>query len=434
MSTADTKTVIDDNFATKQGIEMVTPRLFAQLIEINAGSKTVVCAIGPSGVGKTAIPQQVAKKRNGGKGVPYTALFMPTATQEGFFIPTTAPDTKVYFDQRIPRTFQTILDWATAMEKKYGYDKEGNHMVPPDMCPILAIEELNRAVDKSVTRAAFTLIGDRMIGDVKLHPCIQIVATMNPSGGGMSVNEFERDPAMRRRLEMFGVAYNYNDFIQFAMQAKFHPHVIDHLGAQPTHGYDEMAALAGKAFACPATWESVSRTCYLFDKQGLQLNSTVGRAAIAGAIGTAATSAFLDFVRDNTMVITPEEVLTGYTEGSEIQKRFRAYLTDDGGRLDKVTDLTQGLITRMLADITRKPETIVKQIACYLGDLPEEIMMTFTQKVTDEANRMGTDTKNYLQTLNQKWVNEKPFMDALKRLHDAKTAAQKEAKGATTTP
>jgi hypothetical protein len=425
MSTADTKASMEETFASKLGVEMVTPRVFEELINLNAGTRTVVCAIGPSGIGKTAIPTQVAKRRNGGKGVPYVALHMPTATQEGFFIPTTASDTKQYFDQRVPRLFQPIIEWAEQMGKKF------KGKVPKDMCPILSIEELNRAVDKSVTRAAFVLIGDRMIGDIKLHDCIQIVVTMNPSGGGMNVNEFERDPAMRRRLQSVGVAYNYGDFMKYAMDASFHEHVIGHLGAQPSHGYDEMAALAGKAFACPATWETVSRICVQFEEAKVPLNSSIGRAAIAGAIGSASATAFLDFVRDNTMVVTPDDVLNSYGPDTETRKRFKKYIPKEGeGRLDKVTELSMGLATRIFADLSKKPESIVKQLSVFIGDLPEEILVSFIQKLTDEANRMGTEAKNFLLVLNQKLGQEPVFMDGLKRLHQAKIAAQKEAQAA----
>ena len=427
MSTADTKAAMEDTFASKLGIEMVTPRVFKEMIELCAGSTNIVCAVGPSGIGKTAIPKQVAKSRNGGKGVPYYPLFMPTATQEGFFIPTTASDTKRYFDQRVPRGFEKVIEWAEAMDKKY------KGKVPKDMCPILSIEELNRAVDKSVTRAAFVLIGDRMIGDIALPNCLQIVATMNPTGGGMSVNEFERDPAMRRRLSpMIGVGYNYGDFMQHAVAAGFHANVIGHLGAQPSHGYDEQAALAGKHFACPATWERVSEFCVMFEASGLSMDSAIGRASIAGAIGTAAATAFLDFVRDNTLVITPDDVLTKYTLNSETRKRFKAYIPKEGeGRMDKVTELATGLVTRIFTDITRKPEDIAEKLAVFVGDLPEEVLMSFIRKLTDAANGQGTEAKTFLQTLNQKLAAVPVFTESLRRLHQAKVAGQKAALEAT---
>lgn len=413
----ETATILDETFATKLGIEMVTPRVFEELIQINAGSKNVVCAIGPSGVGKTAVPGQVAARRNGGKGVPYAQVHMPTASQEGFFIPTTAADTKQYFDQRIPRTFEKVLAWAEKMTTKFK-----GKPVPADMCPIIVVEELNRAVDKNVTRAAFVMLGDRMIGDTKLPDCVQLVVTMNPTGGGMAVNEFEKDPAMRRRLVQIGVDYSYGDFMTYATGAGFHPSVLGHLGAQPSQGYDKLAASAGKSFACPATWEVVSRLCYMFDEAKIPLQSTTGRAAIAGTVGSATATAFLDYIRDNTLVISPEEVMTTYTETSETRRRFKAYLTEGGGRLDKVTELSRGLSVFLYTDMGRAAATVAPPLALYMNDLPADILMVFITQLHDEGNRLGNDGRTYFQDVNKALAQLPPFLAAMERLHAANQA------------
>lgn len=429
MSKTETTTSLDESFANKLGIEMGTPKTFERLIEMNI-PRAVVTAVGPSGIGKTAIPKQVAARRNSGKGVPYVALHMPTMSIEDFHIPTFSPDTALYYDRRVSRRFKVLIDWCEKVRKDLKL-KPGQAL-PADMAPILAFEELNRAVDKSVTRAAFTILDDRALGDTVLDDSIQFVVTMNPTGGGMSVNEFERDPAMRRRLApMLGVSYDYGTFMAHATAAKFHPSVLGHLGAAPSHGYDEQAALAGKVFACPATWEAVSRICRTFDERSDSVLSIEGRVAISGAIGVGSAAAFLDFVKDHTLVVTPDDVLNTYGPDSESRRRFKAYLTEDGGgRLDKVTDLTLGLAVKIFANM-RKHEEILQPLAWFFGDLPTEIMMAFSQRMVEEAGRTGGDAKNYLQTFNQKLAQEKPFQNALKRLHDAKAAAAKAQNEAT---
>lgn len=427
MSTADTKTVIDDTFASKLGIDMATPRVFAALIDQMAGTRMVVTAVGPSGVGKTAIPKQCAARRNGGKGVPYVGLHVPTMTLEDCHIPTMAPDTKKYYDRRISRNFETLLNWVDEVKKK------NDGKVPRDMVPILSVEELNRAVDKSVTRAIFTLLDDRKIGDIQLDDSIQIVVTMNPTGGGMAVNEFERDPAMRRRLLPVGINYNYGDFMMYAQTAHFHEAVLGYLGAHPQSGYDDQAALAGKAFACPATWETVSRICYRFEETNTRLETIEGRAAIAGAIGTTAATALLDYIRDNTMVVTPEDVLTQYTETSDVRKRFRGYITEGGGRLDKVTELTRGLVTRLFVDLQRDAAAFVPQLGTFMNDLPIEILMSFIQQQAEESARLGQDAKNYMQAYNRLLGSNAQFMEAMSKLHNARQKADNETKDAKNT-
>lgn len=420
------ETVIDETFASKLGIEMTTPKTFEALIELHAGTRVVITAIGPSGIGKTAIPKQVAGKRNKGKGVPYVALHMPTMSLEDFHIPTLAPDTRLYYDRRISRRFQPLLEWVKKVRKNLKLKPADPF--PADMSPILAVEELNRAVDKSVSRAAFTMLDDRMVGDVVLDDGIQIVVTMNPSGGGMIVNEFERDPAMRRRLLSVGVTYSYDNFMRYATTAKFHPNVLGHLSAQPCHLYDDAAALAGKVFACPATWENVSRICRRFDETKTSIHSTLGRAAIAGAIGTASAAAFLDFVKDHTLVVTPEDVLTAYGPETEVRQRFCAYMNEEGGRLDKVTELSMGVAIKIFASLDRKPKMITKALAYFINDLPEEIMMNFIQQLVNESSRLGDEAKNYMQSLNQTLAQEPMFTTGLARLNKANQAAHKEAK------
>lgn len=422
MSTADTKNAsLDETFASKGGFEMTTPLVFRELIEKFAGTRTVVTAVGQSGIGKTAIPKQVAAARNGGKGVPYVGLHVPTMTLEDCHIPTMAPDTKLYYDRRISRRFQVLLDWVAQVKL------DNNGVVPPDLSPILAIEELNRAVDKSVTRAIFTLLDDRVIGDVHLDDSIQMVVTMNPTGGGMSVNEFERDPAMRRRLLSVGVAYNYGDFMNHATAQNFHPNVIAHLSAQPGHVYDELAAANGKVFACPATWESVSRTCYRFDELKAPLTSAAGRAAIAGAIGTGATLAFLDYVKNNEFVVTPDDVLTDYSETSETRKKFQSYFTEGGGgRLDKVTDLVSGLAIRVFANLKKPVASLAPSIGVFMNDLPVEIMMSFIEKLTEESNRLSNDGKVFFKDLTIELIKVPAYTEAVTRLHEARQKVAEE--------
>lgn len=424
----DLTMTIDENFATKLGIEMVTPRDYANLVRYFAGTRTAVAAIGWSGIGKTAIPKQVAAERNNGEGVPYLAFNIPLTQLEDFHVPTIATDTKACFDKRIPRRVAALNEWCAKVRKDLKL--KATDPFPPDMSPILAIEELNRAVDKSVSRAAFTLLDDRVIGDTVLDDGIQIVVTMNPTGGGMNVNEFEKDPAMRRRLCSIGVTFNPGDFLKYATDMGFHPSVLEHLGTHLSHIYDEQGALAGKAFACPATWESVSRTCRRFDALEVPLLSPVGRAAIAGAIGSAAAAAFLDFVKDHTLLIAPEDVLSAYGPGTEMQRRFKSYLTQDGGRLDKVTELSMGVALRLFLDLKRAPEGLVAPLGCYMSDLPADVLMAFVTRMAEEAHRLGNDAKTFLSTLNQKMADDALFIVAMTKLHDAKVAIEAASAGA----
>lgn len=420
MSKVEDKPVTEETPASKLGIETITAKQFAEQINILASQDIVIAVWGPSGIGKTAIPMQVAKERN----APYAALHMPTMTPEDFHIPTTAKDTRTFYDRRIPRLFQPVIEYVEQMKAKH------NGVVPANMRPIISIEELNRAVDKAVTRGAFVLLGDRKIGDHYFDENVQFVTTMNPTGGGMAVNEFERDPAMRRRVLSMYMAPSYSDFIRYADTADFHPEILGYLRAHPSQFYDDMGARAGKVFACPATWERVSRVCKAYEMAlgAPALHSSGARAAYAGYVGGAVAETLIEFIRDRTTTVTPDDILTGYTEQGEIRRRMKGLLSAEGGRLDRVADLITGLAVRVFSKTDGDPAKISKQIGLFIGDLPEELMLSFIQQMAKEAKAGATgDARQWMQKLNSQLNKEKSYIDAVNKYHAAKDRAKDEA-------
>lgn len=409
---------VDETAATQLGIDTVTPRVLERMINVVGDQNLVLAIMGQSGIGKTAIPCQIAAKR----GVPYAQIHMPTAAPESFQLPSLPKDGSPFFDQKIPRTFQELLAYAEAEALKH------SGKVPVQRKAILSIEELNRAPDKSTTRSAFVMIGDRMIGDVKIPDAIQIVATMNPSGQGFSVNEYEKDPAMRRRTMLVYLAADYSDFMAYAEGHDFHDEVIGYLRAHVSHFYDETAAKAGKVFACPATWEAVSRTCHALAAARESLSGAVARAAYAGIIGTGVTQTFIEYVKDRTTTVAPDDVLYRY---SAVRDRVKKLLKDD--RLDRITDLVTGLAVRVvsLPEADRDPRKFVDSLALFLSDIPADVVMTFMSAGVDYAERVGGATELWWrQDINSALVGNPNYRKMVGTYTSASMKADKEAKEA----
>jgi hypothetical protein len=411
----------DETAATQLGIDTVTPRVLERMINVIGDQDLVLAIMGQSGIGKTAIPRQIAAKR----GVPYAQIHMPTAAPESFQLPSLPKDGSPFFDQKIPRTFQELLAYAEAEARKH---PDGR--VPVARKAILSIEELNRAPDKSTTRSAFVMIGDRMIGDVRIPDAIQIVATMNPSGRGFSVNEYEKDPAMRRRTMLVYLAAEYSDFMAYAEDSDFHDEVIGYLRAHVSHFYDEAAARAGKVFACPATWEAVSRTCYALATARESLSGAVARAAYAGIIGTGITQTFIEYVKDRTTTVAPDDVLYRY---GQVRDRVKKLLKEEDARLDRVTDLVKGLAVRVvtLPKTDRDPSKFVDNLALFLSDIPADVVMSFMSAGVDEAERVGGDTETWWrQDINSALVGNPNYRKMVGTYTSASMKADKEAREA----
>lgn len=413
----DKQFVAEESPASKLGIETISPQEFRRQIQVLASQDIVLTAVGPSGIGKTAIPAAVARDR----GAPYVALHVPTMTPEDWSIPTMASDTRVYFDRRIPRLFQNILTYVDQMKAKHG------GVVPADKRPILAIEELNRAQDKAVTRGAFVLIGDRTIGDAHIDENVQIVCTMNPSGDGMSVNEFERDPAMRRRSLLVFVAPDYASFIAHAETAGFHPEVLEYVRAHPSQFYDQDAARAGKAFACPATWERVSRVARAYETAKLPLGGSSAAAAYAGYIGTGVTKTFVEFVQDRTTTISPRDVIDGYTEDSDTRKRLLRLVDSKTSRFDRVVDLLTGVSVELCSRVEEDPAKVVPSLGRFINDLPEELMYRFFQALAQAVKTGPSEAAAWSRKMNAELVKDPHWKEALERYHVTSDKARSEA-------
>lgn len=408
-------TPAEETFTSKLDIHMVTPRGYATLIDLHASTpRAVVTAIGMPGLGKTAIPKQIARKRE----APYMAIHVPTELIEDLGIPTTATDTKQYYDKRISRKFQPLIEFVAKLKAENG------GKFPAGRNPILAVEELNRAADKHVTRAMFTLIEDRKIGDVHIDEAIQIVVTMNPSGGSMSVNEFERDPAHRRRLVMIGVTASYADFMRYARDAEFHPKVVEHLEAQPLWLYDNEAMKAGKKFACPSSWETLSQVCKALDEQNVALADETAVAAFSGMVGATAADAFVEFIRDATVVITPDEVLQGYRTGAAVRQRFQKLVEDS--RMDKISQLISGVAMKMYA-VPQKPAAFASQLSLFMDDMPEDGLLAFIKELVEQSKSATGGTAQFKE-FNALISQHPSFNNALVKLRRAQAKGQEAAK------
>lgn len=419
MSKPQTSYHVEETAATQLGIDTVTPRLLERMINVIGDQNLVLTVMGQSGIGKTAIPKQIARRRN----VPYAQIHMPTASPESFQLPTLPKDGSPFFDQKIPRTFEELLRYVAEEAPKHPGGK-----IPAARKAVLVVEEINRAPDKGTTRAAFVLIGDRMVGDVKIPDGVQIIATMNPSGQGFSVNEYEKDPAMRRRTMMVFLTADYADFMTYAERSEFHDEVIGYLRAHGNHFYDETAAKAGKVFACPATWEAVSNVCYALKTANESLTGAVARAAYAGIIGTATTQTFIEYVKDRTTTVAPDDVLYRY---SQVRSRVQKLILDE--RLDRIADLVKGLAVRVvnLPEAQRVPSEFVDSLALFLGDIPADIVMTFMNAGVDNAERSGGSTETWWrQGINGALVGNPDFARAIRVYTQAGTKADKEAKEA----
>lgn len=411
----------EESYATKLGIAIVGTKKFLEMIQLYADTpRAVICGIGKPGIGKSQVAKQAARARNDGKGVPFMCLHVPQMSVEDFYIPTSATDSKEYYDKRIPRKFQALLEYCKetqtirADEEARKVPKEKRQLREN---PLLIIEEPNRANDKNVTKALFTIVEDRYIGDTKLPEEVQIVMLMNPSEGGNQVNEFEKDPAYRRRLLFVGVRMGYAEFIQHAANVKFHDNVVAFLQAQTKWVYDEAAQAVGKVYANPAAWETVSDICKTLDLQQRPLTGPFAVDSFSGKIGRAATEAFVSYMKDSSAVISGQDVLEEYKEKSKIRDRVLKMVHE--GRNGVMIDLCQELATYLFDGKERDPKKFSKQLALFMNDLGQEQLVDFISYKLSTASENVDGGRAYLEKLSTLFSQEPEFQKAMGKYQEA---------------
>jgi len=163
---------------------------------------------GPSGIGKTQIPEDLCKKR----GIPYI-YFNATGMEPADLI-------GLPFKDEVNEEF-TLLDPATGKEvKKQQRMTVMRHMPPAKLAQversprgIICIDEINR-LEQQVRHTVMQFLDRRELGEVNLPPGWLIMLTANPSDSDYQVDEM--DVALRRRCMVYKLEFDLNMWVEWA--------------------------------------------------------------------------------------------------------------------------------------------------------------------------------------------------------------------------
>lgn len=312
-------------------------------------------------------------------------------------------------------------------------DKEGNtyrflceesmrNVMLSDQPTLLVLDEWNRG-EKSVMNAAFTLMEDRLFGSHKLPDHVKIMACMNPSEGNYLVNEAEKDPAFRRRLCFIGVRTDAAIFLEYATgPGKFHPLVTGYIQASQNSLTDVNARESGKIYANPASWEKVSQTLQVLEKSDVDFwkNETTLRYKLGGHLGSGMAQQFIEWAKENTMLINPEDILNKY-------KAVRSRVTQlvKQGRNDTLSEVSESVALTLLTQ-ELVPDKIAKNLGSFSQDLPEDMAMSFFQKLAKHAQTLSKP--EYFVKLSAALSGIEAYRKTLQSIHKSQDKVEDEAK------
>lgn len=261
---------------------------------------------------------------------------------------------------------------------------------------ILLFDEINQGQQHAISMF-FKLLEDRGIYDYELPDDCVIIALMNPSTAGYNVSKIETNPAITRRLKKFYVYNTFGDWKRFAQSEHFHSGdallkgkpchsmVVKFLSASPNLLYDAKSRDSNKSFACPATWQTVSADLYLLELDKKSISDEFAEEMIGAIINTVTAKSLVEYIRNNEILISPEEVLAKYKGKSKLRERVLEMQSQPGGDYIR---LVEALAGHIFSEKPR-PEEIAPQLARFWADMPAEQAGAFYDMCGTAAKQYG---------------------------------------------
>lgn len=211
-----------------------------------------VLLIGPPGIGKTQIMEQIAKECRIGL-VAYTITHHTRQSAVGLpFI-----EKKTYEGKEYAITQYTMSEIVAAIYEKIRATglKEG----------ILFIDEIN-CVSETLAPTMLQFLQCKTFGNHRIPEGWVIAAAGNPPEYNKSVREF--DVVTLDRIKRILVEPDFDAWLEYACREQIHPAILSYLKIKPQYFCHIETTVDGKLFATPRGWEDLSRFMDAYERLG----------------------------------------------------------------------------------------------------------------------------------------------------------------------
>ena len=218
-----------------------------------------ILLMGPPGIGKTQVMEQVAREC-GVALVAYTITHHTRQSAVGLpFI-----RQRHYGDKDVSVTEYTMSEIIASIYAKMEATglSEG----------ILFIDEIN-CVSETLAPTMLQFLQCKMFGNQKIPEGWIIVAAGNPPEYNKSVRDF--DVVTLDRIKKIDVDVNYDVWKEYAYQADIHPAILAYLEIRRDYFYRMETTVDGRVFATARGWEDLSQLLKTYEKLGKKADREV---------------------------------------------------------------------------------------------------------------------------------------------------------------
>ena len=224
--------------------------------EIESKNQRPLLLIGPPGIGKTQIMEQISKECQIGL-VSYTITHHTRQSAVGLpFIQEKEFQGKTYSITEY--TMSEIIASVYSKMEETGL-KEG----------ILFIDEIN-CVSETLAPTMLQFLQNKTFGNQKVPSGWIIVAAGNPSEYNKSVRDF--DVVTMDRIRYIHVETDYYVWKEYAISKHIHPMILSYLELKPNNFYTVSTSVDGMEFVTARGWEDLSYLLYTYEKMLLEIS------------------------------------------------------------------------------------------------------------------------------------------------------------------
>ncbi len=295
---------------------------------IEAVRQRPVLLMGPPGIGKTAIMEQIAKECGIGL-VSYTITHHTRQSAIGLpFI-----EKKEYDGREYSITEYTMSEIIASVYDKMEISghKEG----------ILFIDEIN-CVSETLAPTMLQFLQCKMFGNHKVPEGWMIVAAGNPPEYNKSVRDF--DIVTLDRVKKINVEEDYTIWKEYAYEKNIHSSILAYLEARKEDFYRIETTVDGKEFVTARGWEDLSEIMYLYEELGYEITEDVVIQYVQHKRIAKDFANYLDLYYKYQNIYKVDEILAGKIQKSALESLQKA-------QFDEKISMISLLLTRLAADI-----------------------------------------------------------------------------------
>ena len=272
--------------------------------QIPAIHQRPILLMGPPGIGKTQIMEQISRECEIGL-VAYTITHHTRQSAIGLpFI-----QTKIYGGKEYSVTEYTMSEIIAAVYEKIEQSgmKEG----------ILFIDEIN-CVSETLAPTMLQFLQCKMFGNQSVPEGWIIVAAGNPPEYNKSVREF--DVVTLDRIKRIDVEADFDVWKEYAYKVGIHPAVLSYLELRKENFYRMENTVDGKMFVTARGWEDLSRLIQVYEKLGKEVDREVVHQYLQHWKTAKDFANYLELYRKYQKEYGLERILAGYYEKDTLER------------------------------------------------------------------------------------------------------------------